>query len=389
MDNPELKERLQWLIRLRWAGCVGIFIAAHFIREVFGLDFPMLPVYIILGAVIIYNLYSQRRLQFISENLLNNAILQISLDYITLAAAIYFSGGCDSPFLYYYIFHIVITGVILPPKWTFRFTALAVILPGGVLGLKHIGLLPHVSIFRDRPVFFADIEVIFIYGSVFISTLLLTAYLVTYLSDKLYKKQNEIKSLYAAQSNFIANLSHEVKSPINAVMGFMSLMSAGTVSPEDRDKYRTKIEDTANYINSLLNDIMELSKIEVGRVSLSIAPFRIADIIRDSADMLFFRANERNIEVSVEAEDIKEVFCCGDERRVRQIIVNLLDNAIKYTPEGGRIGVKAKRVNDSVEVTIWDTGRGIDAANIAKVFDAYKRFYEEEKVKGQVSVFPL
>ncbi len=381
-EESEIKERLRWLIKLRWVGCIGVFIAAHLAREVFWLDFPMLPVYVILLFTAAYNLYFQSRLKFLSRDFLNDAIAQIGLDYIALAAAIYFSGGCDSPFLYFYIFHIVITGIILPRKWAFGFAGIAVFLPFFVFGLKHIGILPHFAIFRDMPVFFADIKVISIYGAVFISTLLLTAYFVTYLSDKLYRKQEEIKRLYLAQSNFIANLAHEIKTPLNAITGFTALISDKSIPDEEKERFKKNIEDASNHINSILNDIMELSKIETGRASLIVEPFRIYDTIKDSVGMLFMKAKERNMEVFVEAEDVKEIFCCGDRRRVREIIINLLDNAIKYTPIGGKVGIKAKRMNDHVEITVWDTGKGIDSHDIERIFDAYHRLYEEEKVRG-------
>lgn len=381
-EQSEIKERLQWLVKLRWAGCVGVFIAAHLAREAFGLDFPMLPVYAIILSVIAYNLYFHSRLKFLSRNFLNDAIAQIGLDYIVLAAAIYFSGGCDSPFLYFYIFHIVITGIILPRKWAFGFAAIAVILPFFVFGLKHIGILPHFAIFRDMPVFFSDIKVISIYGAVFISTLLLTAYFVTYLSDKLYRKQEEIKRLYIAQSNFIANLAHEIKTPLNAIAGFTALVSDKSFSEEDRDKFKRKINESVEYVNSLLNDIMELSKIETGKITLSIEPFIIADTIKESVDMLYLRAKEKNIDIFVRTEAIKGIFCCGDDRRVKQIMVNLIDNAIKYTPDNGKVGIDAKKINEHVEIAVWDTGRGIPSESIDRIFDTYHRLYEKEKISG-------
>jgi signal transduction histidine kinase len=385
-EQAELKGRLQWLIKLRWVGCVAVFIAVHLIREAFRLNFPMLPVYIILGSVIICNLYFQSRLKFITGTLINDAILQISLDYIALAAAIYFSGGCDSPFLYYYIFHIVITGVILPPKWTFRFTALAVALPAVVFGLKHIGILPHFSIFGDRPVYFTDIKVISVYGAVFVSTLILTAYFVTYLSAKLLKKHEEIKRLYLSQCNFIANLAHEIKSPLNAIGGFMSLLSDKSLElpAQEREKYQRRVENACSYINSLLNDIMQLSRIEAGIVRLSISPFKIADLINDSTDMFSLKAREKGIAISVEIEDIKEQFCCGDARRVREIVVNLLDNAVKYTPASEKVGIKARNIGDSVEITVWDTGKGIAPGDRERIFDAYERLRADsaQKIEG-------
>jgi diguanylate cyclase (GGDEF)-like protein len=195
-EQSEIKERLQWLVKLRWIGCIGVLVVTHIVREIGGLTFPLIPVYIILGSVALYNAYFQQRLKLPGTDLLKNAIEQISLDFLVLTAAVYFSGGCDSPFLYYYIFHIVISGIILPRKWTFRFAAVAIILPTTIMGLKHIGILPHFGIFREEPMLFTNLSVIAAYGGVFISTLLLTAYFVTYLSDRLYKKQEEINRLY-------------------------------------------------------------------------------------------------------------------------------------------------------------------------------------------------
>ncbi|WP_333656176.1 hypothetical protein [Dissulfurispira sp.] len=116
ITGAEIKDRLLWLVRLRWAGCIGVLIVTHIIREIADLTFSLIPVYLILGFVAVYNAYFQYKLKLPSEDLQKCAIKQISLDFIALTAAVYFSGGCDSPFLYYYIFHIVISGMILPKK---------------------------------------------------------------------------------------------------------------------------------------------------------------------------------------------------------------------------------------------------------------------------------
>lgn len=168
-----------------------MLVVTHVVREIGGLTFPLIPVYLILGFVAIYNAYFQYKLRLPMEDLQKCAIKQISLDFIALAAAVYFSGGCDSPFLYYYILHIVISGMILPRKWTFRFAVVAIILPTTIMGLKHIGILPHFAIFREEPMLFTNLSVIAAYGGVFISTLLLTAYFVTYLSERLYKNRRK------------------------------------------------------------------------------------------------------------------------------------------------------------------------------------------------------
>jgi diguanylate cyclase (GGDEF)-like protein len=225
-EDLEIKERLQWLVKLRWAGCIGVLVATHIVREIEGLTFPLIPVYIILGSVALYNAYFQQKLKLPETDLLKNAIWQISFDFLAITVAVFFSGGGDSPFLYYYVFHIVISGIILPMIWTFRFAVIAIALPSAVIGLQQIGLLPYVSIFeRPRPV--VNLSVMVAYGGVFASTLLLTAYFVTYLSDKLYKKQDEIRRHYI--------LSEKLRSSIimNDVIGTIKEELSGmTMSPQ-------------------------------------------------------------------------------------------------------------------------------------------------------------
>lgn len=225
-STTEIKERLQWLVKLRWAGCIGVFAVAHLVRDLADLSFPLLPMYLILGTVVLYNSYFHIKLKSADRDFSKDPIEQISLDFLVLGAAIYFSGGCDSPFLYYFIFHIVISGLLLPRIWTFRFAAVAIVLPTAILGLKHLGILPHFAVFRDEPVIYSNLLVIGSYGAVFTSTILLTAYFVTYLSDKLFREQKETKRLYA--------LSEKLRSSIimdEVIDIVMEEMSALTGSP--------------------------------------------------------------------------------------------------------------------------------------------------------------
>ncbi len=246
-EQSEIKERLQWLVKLRWIGCIGVLVVTHIVREIAGLTFPLIPVYIILGFVALYNTYFQQRLKLPETDLLKNTIRQIGFDFLVLAAAVYFSGGCDSPFLYYYIFHIVISGIILPRKWTFRFAIIAAALPTTIMGLKHFGILPHFAVFRNEPMIFTDLSVIAAYGGVFISTLLLTAYFVTYLSDKLYKKQEEIRRLYILSEKLRSSIvMDEVIKTVREELSSLSGKANMIYMPLDRNKLNLVYDDGQN-----------------------------------------------------------------------------------------------------------------------------------------------
>lgn len=215
LEQEELKKQLKWLIRLRWTGIIGVLVATHVFREIDFLSFSLIPVYAILGFASLYNIYLKWRLRFPNEDLFRLAGIQIFFDQATLALAVYFSGGCDSPFTYFFIFHVVISGIILPWRYTAVVAVLAVFFPAVVMGFKHLGILPHYSIFRNEIMIFSNLSMMGSYGLAFISTVFLTAYFVAYLSRKLHEKNQEVLRLYA--------LSERLRSSIrlNEVIGII------------------------------------------------------------------------------------------------------------------------------------------------------------------------
>ncbi|RJQ41398.1 MAG: GGDEF domain-containing protein [Nitrospiraceae bacterium] len=254
-DKEELRESMGWLIKLRWIGILSVLVGTHVIREVAFMSFSLIPVYIILGFAASYNMYFRWEVKFPGSNLKKLALLQIFLDQITLALAVYFSGGCDSPFIYFFIFHIVISGIILPWKFTFAFGGLAIFFPASVMGLKYLGLLPHYGIFKNEPMIFTDLTVMGSYGIVFISTVFLTAYFVTYLSRKLYNKHEEIRRLYTLSERLRSSirLKEVIEIIEKELCGFASACSC-IYMPLDKEKRVLIFKNNSEEINIPLLD---------------------------------------------------------------------------------------------------------------------------------------
>jgi diguanylate cyclase (GGDEF)-like protein len=236
-DETELRHRLVWLIKLRWAAIAGVLIATHALREFDVLSFSLIPVYLVLGIAAFCNLVYRRLLSAPRENLERLALAQIFIDQLILAAAVYFSGGGDSPLMHFFIFHVVISGIILPWRRSFVFAAIAALLPMLVLGLEQGGILPHYGIFRNGARILTDATVITSYGTAFISTVLLTSYFVASLSRRLHEKNEEIRRLYT--------LSERLRSSIRLtdVMAVVeqelrSLTGAGSIAYLPLDKER-------------------------------------------------------------------------------------------------------------------------------------------------------
>jgi signal transduction histidine kinase len=180
-----------------------------------------------------------------------------------------------------------------------------------------------------------------------------------------------------AKSDFLAGMSHELRTPLNAVIGFSQLLQnpkAGDLS-ERQHQYVKDILESGQHLLALINDILDLSKVESGKMELELSEFLLPGLLRDSLIMVKEKALRHGIDLTVEAAaDVCEVR--ADERKVKQIVVNLLSNAVKFTPDGGKVGIEAATVGDEVQVTVRDTGIGIAAENLARIFRPFEQIQD-------------
>ena len=200
------------------------------------------------------------------------------------------------------------------------------------------------------------------------------------LADK--SRQLEVASQH--KSEFLANMSHELRTPLNAVIGFSEVLSERMFGDlnEKQDEYAKDIHASGQHLLSLINDILDLSKIEAGKMELELSDFDLPMTIDNALMLIRERAARRSIALNTAVDErVGQVH--ADERKIRQILLNLLSNAIKFTPEGGRIHVEARAVNESIEVSVTDTGVGIAPEDQEAVFEEFRQVgTAEKKVEG-------
>jgi signal transduction histidine kinase len=200
------------------------------------------------------------------------------------------------------------------------------------------------------------------------------------LADK--SRQLEVASQH--KSEFLANMSHELRTPLNAIIGFSEVLSEGLFGEtnEKQTEYLQDILESGQHLLSLINDILDLSKIEAGRMELELADFHLPQAIENALVLVRERALRRGIALE-QAIDPRLAQIRGDERKVKQVLLNLLSNAIKFTPEGGRIGVQALSHDAFVEVSVSDTGVGIAPADQEAIFEEFRQVgTAAKKVEG-------
>lgn len=182
-----------------------------------------------------------------------------------------------------------------------------------------------------------------------------------------------------AKSDFLANMSHDIRTPMNAIVGIANLMEHGTTSPEQLSDYIQKIKLSSSHMLSLINDILDMSKIESDKVELQLVPVSLAEQINQVDNIIRVQAAEHHHEFHIVVNDLRHEYLVADGVRLRQIILNLLSNAVKYTPDGGQVELgiteldsgDADRARLLFEVT--DTGIGMDEEFLKYIFDPFSR----------------
>jgi signal transduction histidine kinase len=176
------------------------------------------------------------------------------------------------------------------------------------------------------------------------------------------------------KSEFLANMSHELRTPLNAILGFSEVLAErmfGDVN-EKQAEYLQDILSSGRHLLSLINDILDLSKVEAGRLELERGRFHLPTALDNALTLVRERASRHGITLDVAVDpEISEIV--ADERKVKQILLNLLSNAVKFTPEGGRVGLTATAAEDVITIAISDTGVGIAAADQATIFEEFRQ----------------
>jgi two-component system cell cycle sensor histidine kinase PleC len=178
----------------------------------------------------------------------------------------------------------------------------------------------------------------------------------------------------SAKSRFLATMSHELRTPLNAILGFSEVMKAEMFGPLENPKYREytdNILESGKHLLHLINEILDLTRIESGRYELHEEPLRLADVIDECHRLLKLRADSKGIEI-IEATTSDLPVVWADQRAMRQICLNLMSNALKFTPKGGQVTLSVGQMPDGGQyLSVADTGPGIPADEIPKVLQAF------------------
>jgi two-component system, cell cycle sensor histidine kinase PleC len=188
------------------------------------------------------------------------------------------------------------------------------------------------------------------------------------LAEKYSEEKNRAEEANQTKSKFLANMSHELRTPLNAIIGFSEIMESGMFGTLGSEKYQEYCHDiltSGHYLLEVINDILDMSKIEAGRMKLDMESLDLSKTLAESLRVVSGRADDKNLLLDADIEG--PISVVADRRAIKQIIVNLLSNAVKFTPDGGKVVVRSRLLRDSIVLMIADTGIGIAPHSLARL----------------------
>jgi signal transduction histidine kinase len=194
------------------------------------------------------------------------------------------------------------------------------------------------------------------------------------LFQELEQKNRELEIASQHKSEFLANMSHELRTPLNAVIGFSEVLSEKMFGDlnERQEEYLNDILTSGQHLLSLINDILDLSKVEAGRMELELSEFSMPQALENGLTMIRERAGRHGINLTLDLDTNLELVE-ADERKIKQMVFNLLSNAVKFTPDGGSVTLGAHLVGDEVHISVTDTGIGIPEKDLMLIFEEFRQ----------------
>jgi signal transduction histidine kinase len=406
-EEATLVMRLRVFTTMRWVAILGVIIVTLVAKYIFHIGFPTLPVYIICVFMALYNLVlilQVRELRKLPpERVIHRArqyvYVHILLDMLALIILLHFTGGMENPFVYFFVFHIVLASIGLNYRMVYLLSTVAIAMVSLLFGLEYAGIIPHVNLegfvlptrHQEPSRILAELVAlaVLLYGTTYVATSIagelrkrqrqvvgLRERLLEEKTGELKRASVSIAKLEEEKSRFLRFIgvaAHDLKAPLTAIQGFLWVILGGFAG-EISEKQKNMLERSSHRITelmTLISDLLDIPRIETGQIVQEMREVSLRQIIRSSIEGQRNLAKEKGIKLKVEiSEELPRIR--GSDSRLQQVITNLVNNAINYTKEG-TVTVRVQEQEKDLLVEVIDTGIGIPAADLPRLFEDFFR----------------
>jgi len=389
LQSTSLTRRAFWLVELRWVGICALVAATFFTSTWMGIMLPTQRLYTIAALVAAYNALLHALLRCLTHRSRTHdtaeaggiITFQIAMDLLILSTILHYSGGIENPFSLFFVFHMIIAGILRSRLQSYLLATVAVLMFGGIVLLEAYGRIEHYSLIG----FVSDAQYKnrrFVLGMLFVFsvTLYLLVYMTTSIAAQLRSQQEDLEEANAKlqekdkiKNEYVLRVTHDIKGHLAAIKSCLNLVYEETVGPLNE-----KQSDLAGRAYKRTSKCLAfvLALLKVTRMKLSgqadISDFSLPVCLANALDHVRTRAEDKSIKV---CSDIDESIGTlhGEAILIEETIMNILANAVKYTPEGGQVHMTAKQEDGSVRIAIQDTGIGIAEKEQERIFDEFYR----------------
>jgi signal transduction histidine kinase len=407
--DAELRSRIAWLIQLRWVAVVGALIAI----TVADILLPeVLPVVELVGVTAFIGLYNvffyiyahYLRTQADTPAQLTRTVrfvhVQLVLDYVCLTLLLHFSGGVETPFWSFYILYIIVAGILQKRSATYLYAGFATLLYCGMVLLEYAGIIPHVhltgftaaGLFRQGSFVLATLMT-------FVTTLFTATLMATTIMARLRERSRDLiqahqqarsraqeltqlnqrlRELDRDRKHFVQLVTHELRAPVAAIESYANLILDGYVPPERHMEILGRVRLRAAEQLEQINDLLVLAQSQ--RPPMDTQAISLSESLNEVLDLLRGPMTQKNISLAVQVDpDTPHVMANPDQ--IKHLWMNLVSNAVKYTPANGNIEISLTHRPASVVGSVRDTGIGISPEEQKRIFDEFYRTNQAKQIE--------
>jgi signal transduction histidine kinase len=409
VEGGWLSRWLRQYIRLRWMAVAAVVAGLLVARYVLNLDLPLFPSLVIVAVIVfcntIFALWQGRRLAekreaFGAARLDRRfALVQVISDLLALTVLLHFVGGIETPFFLFYLFHVGFGSIMLSRRDAYMVAGLTVGLFLLLAGAEYAGWISHVHLEGLAPVgLYRNATYLVVLTVGFAATLFGLTVGATIIVEQLrrqYEREAQarerelveagqrLEELDRMRAFFLALASHDLKTPLAVVANYLQAILDGFVG-EVNEKQRVWME-RANVrvleLIRLINDFLDVSQLAPERIAEEMEFVLLEDVVRRSSEEMRPKAEEKEVTLEIRIpEGLPSVYVAP--RRLQQVVTNLLDNGVKFSPRGGLVVLEVHQYENVVQVDVVDQGPGISALYLSHIFDDYFRVQRKEFIPG-------
>jgi len=397
LQSKNLVQRAYWLIRLRWMAIAGLAIATFVTHEILNVSLPVRHLYRILVILLFYNFVLYDLMRYMTWKgrtatpaAINHIItFQISADWIILTAILHFSGGIENPFYLYFVFHTVLAGVLLSKVQSYLQATFAVVLFGSLIVMEYLQIVPHYVLTG----FLGGInynDELYLFGTffVFATTIYAVAYITASIAEQLRRQQSELAEINAElqkkdhlKNEYVLRLTHDIKGHLAAIQSCLDVVNdqlVGSLNEKQIDLIERAHRRTGKCLN-FISALLKLTRMKLtGRLDMEYFPVR--NVLFNSLATVERRAKDKGLTISHQIDEgVDEIY--GEPVLIEETLTNILLNAVKYTPDKGKVELNIKDEKECILIEVKDNGIGIPETDLQHIFEEFYRAENARKIE--------